>query len=84
MIGMLVGGFICIKKVKEAPLLCGIVTGAMSSLAFLCISLFLKGIPSSGNSFLGNVIIHASAILFSILGSYVGNVKRRNGKRRFG
>ena len=82
--GMFLGGFICNKIAKGTPILCGSVSGALSTVVFLLISLIFKNIQSADSSLLGDIIVHASAILFSILGAYTGNMKSRNPKRRFG
>ena len=81
---MFAGGFVCAKKVKESAMLCGSVSGAVTVIVFLIISLLQRGIQPSGISGIGSLIIHASALIFSVLGSYAGNIKRRSHKRRFG
>ena len=82
--GMFLGGLICAKAAKGSPILCGLVSGAISTLAFLLLSLIFKSLQSADSSLFGDVIVHASAIFFSVLGSYTGNLKKRNPKRRFG
>ena len=81
---MFVGGFVCVKIVKEAPLLCGILSGAVTAVVFLVLSLILRGLPASGHAALGTVALHSAAVLFSLFGALAGNVKRRTKKRRFG
>lgn len=81
---MFVGGFVCVKRVGEAPLLCGILSGAVATVAFLIFALVISGLPKSAHSALGAVALHLSAVLFSILGAFTGNMKRRSKKRRFG
>ncbi len=80
-----VGGFICSKAVKEAPLLCGTVTGAMITLLTLVLSLILFSLPSSGYEFWQSAALHMATLAFSVLGAFAGNIKmsRRKGKRRF-
>ena len=78
------GGFICSKRVKEAPLLCGIANGAAYSIIATILSLILSPIPSSGYAFFQHFLLRAVASLFSILGAMAGNVKRKSKKRRFG
>ena len=84
MSSMFLGGFICSKRVKEAPLLCGIANGAAYSIIATILSLILSPIPSSGYAFLQHFLLRAVASLFSILGAMAGNVKRKSKKRRFG
>ncbi|MBQ8408967.1 MAG: TIGR04086 family membrane protein [Clostridia bacterium] len=83
---MFAGGFVCAKKVKEAPLLCGIVCGGMITVISILLSVILRGLPSSGYEFWQTALLHAIAILFTVLGAFAGNIQRRQkpGKRRFG
>lgn len=83
---MFAGGFVCAKRVGDAPLLCGIVCGGMMTLLTMLLSLILRGLPSSDYSFWQSALLHALAILFCILGAFAGNVRKKQkpGKRRFG
>jgi putative membrane protein (TIGR04086 family) len=81
---MFAGGFICAKKVKGSPLLCGVLSGGLTVTVYLLISLILREIESSGNSALVSIIIHVCAVLFSVLGAYAGNIRKPGKKRRFG
>ena len=80
------GGFVTIKRVGEAPLLCGIVCGGMGTIALMLAALILRDLPSSDFLFWQSAVLHAFAVLFSVLGALAGNVKKRAkaGKRRFG
>lgn len=79
-------GFFTAKRVKDAPLLCGIASGGLATLVCMLFGVIFKGMPSSGYEFWQYATLHALAILFSILGALAGNVKKRPkvGKRRFG
>lgn len=81
-----VGGFVCTKRVKEAPLLCGIVTGGMITFLIILLALILRGLPSSGFEFWQSAALHSASVVFSVLGSFAGNAKKKAkmGKRRFG
>jgi putative membrane protein (TIGR04086 family) len=83
---MFAGGFAAAKRVKEAPLLCGILSGGMVTLVTLILSAILRGLPSSGYAFWQSASLHVAAIAFSVLGAFAGNVKRKPkpAKRRFG
>ena len=81
---MFLGGFICSKRVKEAPLLCGVANGAAYSLIATILSLILAPIPSSGYAFLQHLLLRCVATLFSVLGATAGNLKGKRKKRRFG
>ena len=83
---MFAGGFAAAKRVKEAPLLCGILSGGMVTVVTIIIGAILRGLPSSGYAFWQSAALHTAAMAFSILGAFAGNVKRKSkpGKRRFG
>ena len=83
---MFIGGFLTAKRVKDAPLLCGIISGGFITLLSMLLAAILRGLPSSGYAFWQSAALHASAILFSVLGAFAGNVKRRKkpSRRRFG
>ena len=83
---MFVGGFAAAKKVKEAPLLCGILSGGMVTVVTLILSAILRGLPSSGYAFWQSAALHTAALAFAVLGAFAGNVKRKPKpkKRRFG
>jgi len=80
------GGFTTAKLVKESPLLCGVVCGAMCAVAMLILSLLFSGAPSSQYTFWQGLLMHSFALLFCILGAFTGNYKRKPNpkKRRFG
>ena len=79
-------GFVTAKKVKDAPLLCGIASGGLATLVCMLLGVIFKGLPSSGYELWQSATLHGAAILFAVLGAFAGNVKKRPklGKRRFG
>ncbi len=81
-----IGGLISSRLTRKAPLLCGVVCGAMCAVAMLALSLCLVKAPSSMYSFGSGLLMHAFALLFSVLGSFTGNLKRKVNpkKRRYG
>lgn len=83
---MFAGGFVCAKKVKEAPLICGLVCGGIITVLTIACSIILRGLSSSGYEFWQSTLLHGIAVTFCILGSFAGNVKKKQkpGKRRFG
>ena len=83
---MFAGGFVTAKKVKDAPLLCGIISGGMITLITMLLAIVLRGLPSTGYAFWQSASLHTAAIAFSVLGAFAGNVKSRQKpiKRRFG
>ncbi len=80
------GGFVTAKKAKDAPLLCGILSGGMLTIATVILGLILSALPSSGYKLWQSLALHGASVAFSTLGALAGNVKRRPkpGKRRFG
>ena len=83
---MFAGGLATTKRVKEAPLLCGILSGGMVTIVTIILSAILRGLPSSGYAFWQSAALHTAAMAFSVLGAFAGNVKRKTKpvKRRFG
>lgn len=83
---MFAGGFAAAKSVKEAPLLCGILSGGMMTVVTVVLSAIMRGLPSSGYAFWQAAALHTAAIAFAVLGAFAGNVKRKPkpSKRRFG
>ena len=83
---MFTGGFVTAKKTKDAPLLCGIISGGMITLITMLLAIVLRGLPSTGYAFWQSASLHTAAILFSVLGAFAGTVKLRQKptKRRFG
>ena len=81
-----VGGFITVKKVKDAPLLCGIISGGFITLIGMLLAAILQKLPSSGYALWQSAALHGAVILFSVLGAFAGNVKKKKKptKRRFG
>lgn len=86
MLSELVSGFVCSKLSKGHPLLCGLVCGAICALCMLLLSPIALGAPSSKYGFWQGALLHLSAVGFSVIGSYLGNIKLGRGKpkKRFG
>ena len=86
LLSMFACGFVTSKVVKEAPLTCGVVSGGMTTLLTIVLSLILRGIPSVGYGFWQGMTLHTAAVAFSVLGAFAGNIKiaPRRKKRRFG
>jgi putative membrane protein (TIGR04086 family) len=84
MLSSFAGGFTATKIVRESPLLCGFMTGAMCAALMLIASLCLAGVRSSHYSLFQGILMHGFALLFCILGAYTGNYKRKPKKRRYG
>ena len=81
-----IGGVVTVKRVKDAPALCGIICGGLSTACAMLLSIVLKGLSSSGFELWQALLLHAAVVIFSVLGALAGNVKRvaKRGKRRFG
>ena len=86
MLSSFAGGFTATKIVRESPLLCGFMTGAMCAALMLIASLCLAGVSSSNYSLFQGILMHGFALLFCILGAYTGNYKPKPKpkKRRYG
>ncbi len=80
------GGFVTAKRTGEAPLCCALTHSAILTIVLLIISLCSVGIASSGHSLWRGIMLHMLSALFSVLGAFSGNIKRRKrpGKKRFG
>lgn len=81
-----IGGVVTVKRVKDAPALCGIICGGLSTACAMLLSIVLKGLSSSSFELWQTLLLHAAVVIFSVLGALAGNVKRvaKRGKRRFG
>ena len=81
-----IGGFVTVKRVKDAPMLCGIICGGLSTACAMLLSIALKGLSSSSFELWQALLLHATVVIFSVLGALAGNIKRvaKRGKRRFG
>jgi len=77
LVSMFIGGLFTAKRVKDLPLICGLVCGAIITLFSTAVSLVFHTLPSSSPSFLQAIIIHSLAISFSIIGAFAGNVKKK-------
>ena len=77
-------GFLCVRKMHEGALICGLFSGGIFMLIYMFITLFFPREMSAGYSFGVSVLLHLLIIVFSIVGAYAGRhrgVKRRKIKR---
>ena len=75
-----ISGFLCMKKIRKSPLLCGILSGGLLTLFYAFITLFLNDELSPSLSLPLSIALHSLVIIFSILGAYAG--RYRTGRRR--
>ena len=81
-ISALIGGFIATRLNKCSALLCGICVGtAIAALGFI-ISLTISDSLSSGASTSRSLMLRLSIIVCSVIGSYIGNLKKTPSKKR--
>ena len=73
-------GYICIKKVNEGALLCGITSGAMLWLFYSFLTLFFPAEISSERGFVTSLLLHSLIILFSVFGAYAA--RHRSSRKR--
>lgn len=80
------GGFVSAKKCGESSFVCGLVTGAMWCVMAFIVSLCLVSAQSSNYELWQAILLHSLSLLFCILGSLSGGIKRKpsHKKRRFG
>ena len=76
------GGFTTARRTGSAPILCGILCGGVITVFSMIAALILRGVTGSGYELWQAAILHGATILFSILGSFAGNAKRRVDPRR--
>ena len=76
------GGFTTVRKTGGSPLLCGVLCGGIITVFSIIASLLLRGTSSSGYELWQASILHGATILFSTLGSFAGNAKRKVDPRR--
>ena len=72
-------GFLCMRKMREGALLCGLFSGGMLMLFYMFISFFIPSELSSGRSFWLSLALRALMILFSFFGAHAG---RQRGTRK--
>ena len=76
------GGFTTVRRTGSAPMLCGILCGGVITVFTMIAALILRGVTSSGYEFWQAAILHGATVLFSILGSFAGNAKRKVDPRK--
>ena len=86
LLSMLAGGFAASKASGGSPVLCGILTGGVTTLVAILASIVLRSLPSSNYQLWQSLSLHFSAIAFSVLGAVLGTVriKPKRPKRKFG
>ena len=76
------GGFTTVKRTGGSPLLCGVLCGGIITIFSIVASLLLRGTISSGYELWQASILHGATVLFSTLGSFAGNAKRKVNPRK--
>ena len=81
-----IGGFVTAKKVKEAPVLCGIICGGFFAVCAMLLSILLKALTASGFELWQSLLLHTAVVVFAVLGALAGSIKRvaKRRNRRFG
>ena len=77
------GGFTTARRTGDAPLLCGILCGGVITVFTMIAALILRGVTGSGYELWQAAILHGATVLFSVLGSFAGNAKRKVDPRRY-
>lgn len=83
-ISSFLAGFLCMRKMHEGTLLCGLFSGGIFMLLYMSVSLFLPSELSSGRSFWLTLILRSLMVLFAFLGAHAGrhkNARKRKIKR---
>ena len=78
-ISSFLSGFLCMRKMHEGVLLCGIFSGGIFMLLYMFISLFLPNELSSSHSLPISLLLRLLMIVFSLFGAYAA---RSRGKKR--
>ena len=76
------GGFTTVRRTGSAPMLCGILCGGVITVFSMIVALLLRGVTGSGYELWQAVILHGATVLFSILGSFAGNAKKKVDPRK--
>ena len=76
------GGFTTARRTGDAPLLCGILCGGVITVFTIVVALILRGATGSGYELWQAAILHGATVLFSSLGSFAGNAKRKVDPRK--
>ena len=81
-ISSFLSGFLCMRKMREGTLLCGLFSGGIFMLIYMFISLFFPSEMSQGYSFLISLLLHSLIILFSLFGAHAGRHKKTRKRKR--
>ena len=76
------GGFTTVRRAGNSPMLCGILCGGVITVFTMIAALILRGVTGSGYELWQAAILHGATVLFSTLGSFAGNAKRKIDPRR--
>ena len=76
------GGFTTVRRAGSSPMLCGILCGGAITVFTMIAALILRGVTGSGYELWQAAILHAATVLFSTLGSFAGNAKRKVDPRK--
>ena len=74
-ISSFLSGFLCMRKMREGTLLCGLFSGGIFMLLYMSVSLFLPSELSSGRSFVLTLFLRSLMVLFAFLGAHAGRQK---------
>lgn len=76
------GGFTAVKRTGSSPMLCGILCGGVITVFTMLAALIMRGVTGSGYELWQAAILHGATVLFSTLGSFAGNAKRKIDPRK--
>ena len=76
------GGFTTVRRTGSSPMLCGILCGGVITVFTMIAGLVLRGVTGSDYELWQAAILHGATVLFSTLGSFAGNAKRKVDPRR--
>ncbi len=70
-------GFCTSKQVGEAPLLCGVICGAMVTFGMLLLTWMLGFLETAGFVLWQEMVLHGGCVVFCVLGAFAGGMKRK-------
>ncbi len=81
-ISAFIGGFTSSRLNKGSALLCGVSVGAMLTVLTFLLSLAVNGRLSADYGLAGSLALRAAIIVCSVIGAYVGAMKKEQNKKR--